>query len=306
MDLSGYENNNMGYQDKIQWSRDLAERVTKDFKPYAVLVGYTSGGDSNVALKLATMFFKVDAAFTCDTTISAIETIRNCHDVVRNHYELPWICQAPRYNGISNNHDTYFEVVKRHGFPGKTTTAHRWMYKWLKDHTIQNIVAQFRKRRHNRPVVIISGARRHESVRRMGTSEDITVYRNNIWVNICNDWTDQDTYEFSRDYDLDRFRSPISKAIGISGECFCGCFAQKNELFEVKAASPSTYEKIQWITKWLRENTNMLWDWESGPPTKREIAKSKRDAGQIKLFSPQMLFCSTCMNNTEVVDEVIQ
>lgn len=289
------------FKDKILWSKDLADRVKRDYDPYAVIVGFTSGGDSNIALKLATMFFNVDAAFTCDTTIGAIETLKNCENVVKE-YGLKYICQAPRYNGIDNNQNTYFEVVKQHGFPGKTNTAHSWMYRWLKDHTIGNIISQFRKRKRNRKIVIVSGARRHESVRRMGTSEDITIMGNNIWVNICNEWTDTDCQHFAHEYNLDRLRSPISKLIGISGECFCGCYSQKNELYEVRVASPSTYEKIMFIYNWLQENTEFLWDWESGPPTKRELSsdkKAKLRAMQLSMFSPQMLFCSTCMNNTQ-------
>lgn len=287
----------MGLSDKIKWSQELADRVKADYDPYAVLVGFTSGGDSNIALKLATMFLKVDAAFTCDTTIAAPETLKNCEDVV-SQYGLRHIIQAPRYNGISNNKETYSEIVKRHGFPGKTTTAHSWMYKWLKDHTVQNIIAQFRQRKRRR-IVIVSGARRHESVRRMGTSEDITVMGNVIWLNICNDWTDSDCHQFSLEYGLEKFRSPISKSIGVSGECFCGSFAGKGELSLLKIFSPSTHEKIERLHKWLIENTDMNWGWEDGPKTKRQEQKELREKVQLKLFSPQMIFCSTCMNNAE-------
>lgn len=290
----------MSYEDKILWSKELADRVKTDYDPYAVIVGFTSGSDSNIALKLATMFFKVDAAFTCDTTIGAIETLQTCENVAKG-YGLKHICQAPRYNGVDNNKDTYTEIVKQHGFPGQTDTAHGWMYKWLKDHTISNIVSQFRQRKRNRRIVIISGARRHESVRRMGTSQDITVDGNNIWVNICNDWTDSDCQAFTHEYNLDKLRSPISKSMGLSGECFCGCFAGEGELSLLKIFSPSTWEKINWIANWLIENTDMLWGWESGPPKKRELDRIKKLellSRQMTIhFSPKMLFCSTCMNN---------
>jgi len=286
------------YSDKLLWSKELAQSIKKDFDPYAVIVGLTTGFDSNVALKLATMFFNVDAAFTCDTTIAAPETLKNCQKVANEVYGLKWICKAPPYGGKKENHNTYFEVVKQHGFPGKTKTAHKWMYQWLKDHTVSSIITSIRKGNHNRPIVIISGARKYESVRRMGTSQDVSINGNNIWVNICNEWTNEEVHAFAEDNDLTKLRSPISKAIGMSGECFCGCFAGKGELNEIKFASPSTWEKLNRIDKWLKANTNMNWGYEQSPPKSWTLEKY----GQINMFTESnMIMCSTCMNNTEVL-----
>ncbi|WP_421809045.1 phosphoadenosine phosphosulfate reductase family protein [Flagellimonas sp.] len=286
------------YTDKLKWSETLAERIKKDYNPYAVIVGLTTGFDSNVALKLATMFFNVDAAFTCDTTIAAPETLANCERVAKEVYGLKWICKAPPYNGKRENHNTYFEVVKQHGFPGKTKTAHNWMYRWLKDHTVSRIISDIRKKKRNRPIIIVSGARKYESVRRMGTSQDVTVIGNNIWVNICNEWTNSEVHAFAEDNKLSKYRSPISQILGISGECFCGCFSQKGELSEIKFASPSAYEKLSFISKWLSDNTNYYWGWEEGPSKQWTLEKY----GQINMFSESnLIMCSTCMNNTDVL-----
>ncbi|WP_431471935.1 hypothetical protein I5168_12050 [Nonlabens sp. SCSIO 43208] len=286
------------YKEKLRWSESLAKRIIKDVNPYAVIVGLTTGFDSNVALKLATMFFKVDAAFTCDTTIAAPETLANCEKVAKEVYGLKWICKAPPYNGKKENKDTYFEVVKQHGFPGKTKTAHNWMYRWLKDHTVSSIISNIRKGKHNRPIVIISGARKYESVRRMGTSEDVTVIGNNIWVNICNEWTNSEVHAFAEDNKLSKYRSPISKAIGMSGECFCGCFAGKGELNEIKIASPSTHQKLVDIQKWLTAHTEFSWGYEESPPKQWILEKH----GQTNMFSiSNMIMCSTCMNNQSVL-----
>lgn len=288
------------YQDKLKWSEELAKQIKKDFEPYAVIVGLTTGFDSNVALKLATMFFDVSAAFTCDTTIAAPETLSNCEYVAKDVYGLKWICKPPPYNGVKENKNTYFEVVKQHGFPGKTKTAHNWMYRWLKDHTVGRIISSIRQNKRNRPIIIISGARKYESVRRMGTSQDVTIQGSNIWVNICNEWTNEEVHSFAEDNNLSEYRSPISKCIGISGECFCGCFAGKNELQEIRLASPSTYEKITYIEKWLKDNTNMGWGYEEGPSKQWTLEKY----GQTNMFTQSnMIMCSTCMNNTDVLND---
>jgi 3'-phosphoadenosine 5'-phosphosulfate sulfotransferase (PAPS reductase)/FAD synthetase len=285
------------YKEKLLWSQDLADRVKKDFKPYAVIVGLTTGFDSNVALKLATMFFDVTAAFTCDTTIAAPETLNNCQKVAEDVYKLKYIRRQPPYGGMAENPNTYFELVKRHGFPGKTKTAHAWMYRYLKDHTISKIISNIRKGKRNRPIIIISGARKYESVRRFGTSTDITIQGNNIWVNICNEWTNSEVHAFAMDNNLDKYRSPISKTIGISGECFCGCFAGKGELNEVKFASPATYEKINYIHEWLKQNTDKDWDWESGPSKQYTLEKY----GQLNMFSEsnRRIWC-TCVKNPDI------
>lgn len=283
------------YTDKLLWSKELAERIKRDYNPYAVLVGFTSGGDSNVALKLATMFFKVDAAFTCNTTIAAIETLQNCEKVVTETYGLKHICRMPPYDGLKQDPDTYFKLCKRHGFPGPTETSHKHTYWWLKDHTVSAIVSIFRQKKRNRTIVIVCGARKYESVRRMGNSKDINIVGNTIWVNICNEWTDSETHAFSVDNKIDALRSPVSQIMGMSGECFCGCFAPKGELGELKFASPTTHEKIQFIKKWLWENSKHLWGWGERKPK-----NIKQEAmGQFNMFSPQMMFCSTCMNNSE-------
>jgi 3'-phosphoadenosine 5'-phosphosulfate sulfotransferase (PAPS reductase)/FAD synthetase len=287
------------YEEKLKWSKELADRVKKDFNPYAVIVGYTGGTDSNIALKLATMFLKVDAAFTCNTTIAAIETLQNCERVAKEVYGLKYISRMPPYAGMEENPNTYFEIVKQHGFPGKTKTAHNWMYRYLKDHTVSRIISSIRQNKRNRPIVIISGARKHESVRRMGTSEDVTVIGNTIWVNIANDWTNSECHAFAVDNKIDELRSPISKCMGISGECFCGAFASKGEKTEIKIFSPTTFDKITMIREWLLANTDMEWDWDESPPKGRAMEK----LGQQNLFSPQMIMCSTCMNNTDALND---
>lgn len=286
------------YTRKLEWSKELADKVRKDFNPYAVLVGYTGGTDSNISLKIATMFFKVDAAFTCNTTISAIETLKNCERVAREVYGLKYISRMPPYGGLEENPSTYFELVKKHGFPGQTKTSHNWMYRYLKDHTVSRIVSSIRKRKHNRPIVIISGARKHESVRRMGTSKDITIVGNTIWVNIINEWTNSECKAFAIDNKIEELRSPISKGMGISGECFCGAYASgAGELAEIKHFSPSTYQKIRQISEVLK-TLGFNWEWYESPPNRIKIKRSE----QMEMFSPQMIFCSTCMNNTKQIN----
>lgn len=286
----------LDYSEKLRWSQELADRVKKDFDPYAVIVGYTGGTDSNIALKLATMYFNVTAAFTCNTTISAIETLQNCERVAKDVYNLKYISRMPPYGGMEENPNTYFELVKWHGFPGQTKTAHNWMYRYLKDHTVGRIISSIRQRKRKRPIVIISGARRHESVRRMGTSEDITVMGNTIWVNLCNDWTNSECHAFAVDNRIDDLRSPISKGMGISGECFCGSHAAgEGELNEIKFFSPTTHALIMAITKELKK-LGFGWEWYQSPPKSNQLEK----LGQQNLFSPQMLMCSTCMNNVPI------
>ena len=281
------------YEDKLKWTKELCERVKKDFSPYAVIVGYTGGKDSNIVLRLATMFFKVDAAFTFNTTIAAPETLKKCESVAKDVYGVKYISKMPPYNGVEENPDTYFELVKNHGFPGSTDTAHNWMYRYLKDHTISKIVASFRNRKRNRPIVILMGARKEESARRMGTSDDITIIGNTIWVNIANLWTDSEMAAFAEDFKINEHRSPISIGMGISGECFCGSFAGgPGELQELKFWSPATYDKIIGITRFLK-SIGFNWEWYESP----NVHYIREKKGQLNMFSPNLIMCSTCMSN---------
>lgn len=190
------------YSDKLNWSKELADRVKKDYNPYAIIVGLTTGFDSIVALELSNRFFDLDAVFTCNTTISAPETLKQCEYVAKNVYGLNHICKTPPYNGKEEHSEVYFELVKQHGFPGKTKTAHSWMYRYLKDHTVSKILSSIRNKKRNRPIVVISGARKWESVRRFSTSKDISRNGNNIWVNICNEWSDSEVSAFAEENGL--------------------------------------------------------------------------------------------------------
>lgn len=286
------------YQEKLRWSRELAAKVVRDFDPWAVLVGFTSGGDSNIALKLASMFLPVTAVFTCNTTIASRETLQKCEEVA-NSYRLPYICRCPPYNGWKEHPHVYTELVKKHGFPGQTKTAHNWMYWYLKDHTISRIISQYRRRKKQRVVLIVSGARSDESVRRMSTTQDVTIKGSTVWLNICNAWTASECATFEATYDLKKNRSKCSTIMGISGECWCGSFAPQGQLEELRFVSPDTYYQIVEIRKWLLTNTSFYWNWDEGPP--------KRKSSSIvlpALCSPGLIMCSTCINNKNVDNEI--
>lgn len=283
------------YQEKLLWSEELARKVKLDFNPWAVLVGFTAGADSNIALKLASMFFPVTAVFTCNTTIASLDTLSSCESAARN-YGHNYICRCPPYNGLAECNDTYEQLIKRHGFPGQTKTAHNWMYWYLKDHTVSRIVSSYRRRVRNRVVVIISGARQDESIRRMGTTQDITVKGSTVWVNLCNRWTASECHAFEAEYNLSSYRSHCSRTIGISGECWCGAFAPKGQLNELRFAAPDVYEKLSRLRSWLIANTQFNWDWDEGPPKKRDMLKPPSPT-----FSPNALMCSTCINNSNLI-----
>jgi 3'-phosphoadenosine 5'-phosphosulfate sulfotransferase (PAPS reductase)/FAD synthetase len=105
--------------------------------------------------------------------------------------------------------------------------------------------------------LLVTGARKYESVRRMGHTVEIRVgdaksvgsnkpdplSHRRVWVNPCFDWTVDEQREFMDSFRLDR--NPVKESpLGKSGECFCGCFNSPQDLEVVRVVCPDVAEKI--------------------------------------------------------------
>jgi len=114
----------------------------------------------------------------------------------------------------------YEDLVLEFGFPGPA--AHRFMYSWLKERAIRAFVRD--KKRFGR-VGLVTGVRRSESRRRMGTAQPILREGSRVWIAPLLHWDSLEVRDF-----LAERRAPISPvvaALGLSGECCCGCYAEE-------------------------------------------------------------------------------
>lgn len=135
---------------------------------------------------------------------------------------------------------TYEEQVRLHGFPGPG--QHGTTYNRLKDRCIYKIT------KGKNWTMLVNGARAQESVRRMGRVQSVTIGDANrrnlkrVWTAPCHDWSKAEQQHY-----MDEFGLPINRIkvlVGLSGECFCGAFAQPGELDLIRQHAPDVAEQI--------------------------------------------------------------
>jgi len=119
----------------------------------------------------------------------------------------------------------YDQLVMEHGFPGPF--HHRKMYNRLKQRAVEALVRDHKKERADR-VLLVTGVRRYESQRRMGTVQPINRTGAQVWVAPLT-WFDGTTKnEYMAAHSLPR--NEVVDLLHMSGECLCGAFAQPGEL----------------------------------------------------------------------------
>lgn len=216
-----------------------------------VMVPLLSGGhDSMCACHLASQHPRfLHTVHHIDTGIGAKYTREF---VERLCAKLRWTLK------VHKSSDTYERFVSKRGFPGPG--VHGWVYNRLKDRCVRQIVKGRSKK------LLVTGCRSEESVRRMGHVEPIKVGEwvevknrktgrkerkrvnlNRIWCAPCHDWSKAEQQLY-----MDEFGLPINRlkvAVGLSGECFCGAFAQPGELALIRKHAPDVAAEIDRLTE---------------------------------------------------------
>lgn len=133
----------------------------------------------------------------------------------------------------------YDDIVVANGFPGPG--AHRIMYSKLKQRQVRRVVRDHKKRRTDR-IMLVSGVRRQESVRRMGTTEECYRDGAQVWVApmLYMSSSDQKFYMLANALP----ENPVKHKLCMSGECLCGAFAHEGELEEIRYWYPEVAERI--------------------------------------------------------------
>lgn len=200
---------------------------------------FSGGNDSSVLLDLMVRTGWASHAIHANTTIGIEETRRfvrqRCADL-----GVPLLEEtAPA---------SYLDLVLDQGFPGPA--QHFKMYQRLKDRGLRQarrrLVLDGRKQR----VLFIAGRRRLESTRRNGIPEHERV-DSVIWASPLANWSKADLDAYRDRHQVPR--NPVSEALGMSGECLCGAFAEPGELHRIRHHYPETAAEIDRIAEALAE-----------------------------------------------------
>ena len=170
----------------------------------------------------------------------------------------------------------YDDIVLQNGFPGPG--AHRIMYSKLKQRQVRRVTRD-RKRKHSDRVMFVSGVRKEESTRRMGTTEYIQRDGAQVWVAPLLDFTGSDQKQYMNEHDLPR--NPVKDKLCVSGECLCGAFAHEGELKEIEFWYLDTGKRIRELERRVTE---------AGHKGGWEKSRWKRDA-KVEKAGPM---CATC------------
>lgn len=188
---------------------------------------------------------------------------------VREHVELT--ANARGWNlVVLDSGDAYEQIGAKFGLPGPG--FHSIPYRLLKERRLREFY-----REHGR-VRLITGVRRNESVRRMGTTTK-AVRQPFLFETPILDYTPRDVDDAIADAGL--ARSAVSVLAGRSGECNCGAFAQDHEREYLCSLFPEFAPRIERWEKIARDAGKWCVWGKRPPPAVPE--------GQDRLF-----LCAAC------------
>jgi 3'-phosphoadenosine 5'-phosphosulfate sulfotransferase (PAPS reductase)/FAD synthetase len=244
------------------------------YRPAAVFVGFSGGGDSLLCLHLMRKYYPAKA-FHANTGIGIEATRQFCRDYCKKH--------SVKFVEIRAKEDCgqdYDQMVIEQGFPGPA--MHGKMYQRLKERPIRELHRRYKQRRGGK-IMMLTGIRYDESQVRAGYKDRIIdVVNGVVWVNPVYFFSGQEKYDWLNDHGIER--NPVSEIIGMSGECLCGAFASKGELEMVRLIEPETAERIEALQERVYE-AGHRWPWH-GKPLKTHILEKH---GQQNMF-----FCHGC------------
>lgn len=213
---------------KIDAESLLIEAIVQH-EPSSVFALFSGGHDSSVLLSWAriTIGRRLDAAVYIDTG-TALPGVRDFVEMFCADCAVPLI--------VLEAGNAYRRMVRRYGMPGPG--AHRYPYVWLKERQLDQLIRDH-KTHHRDRILLLAGARRDESDRRMGKAVPVERDGCTVWANPLIDWTNADMLAYRREHSL--LESDVAALLHRSGECNCGAFAAPGEREELQALWPEWF-----------------------------------------------------------------
>jgi 3'-phosphoadenosine 5'-phosphosulfate sulfotransferase (PAPS reductase)/FAD synthetase len=150
----------------------------------------------------------------------------------------------------------YREQVLSQGFPAGDQ-RHSIMFRLLKERRVDDLVRQAKLERSDR-VMLVAGARRQESQRRMGTTQYVNRQGAKVWVNPILDWSHAEKNDHMTQHALPR--NPVVDNLHMSGECLCGSYANMPESQEL-AQIEFFYPQVAWGIRMLEREVFSAGKW---------------------------------------------
>ena len=205
---------------------------------------FSGGHDSLCSTFIASRHPNFKGVIHCNTGIGIEETRVFVHETCEKYGWPLYEYHARERNG----RPIYDDMCLRLGMPGGPM-AHSSQYHVLKEEGLQKGVRQHRI--GDAPVVLVTGIRKKESVRRMGNYISVPfrldAKQHRLWVNPILEWTALDINKFIEREGLTR--NLVVDLIHRSGECLCGALARPEELKEIALWYPDVAQRIYALQK---------------------------------------------------------
>jgi len=241
--------------------KEIIQSAINKYRPKAVLLLFSGGHDSLISTHLsASILQNLNIPFKVyhgDTSIY-IQEARDYVESVCCFFKWDLVIRQPEKG------ERYEDIVKKHGFPGPSLMAHGIMYRRLKERALRRYISHEIKTRpkSKENVLLITGARQQESKVRMGYRDAVKKEASKIWCAPIFKWSKARCEKYMSENKLPR--SIVKDTIGISGECLCGCFADKGEFDRIAQYFPEAADKIDDLHDLATDN-GKPWFWTQGP-----------------------------------------
>lgn len=236
-------------------------------------VALASGGvDSAVAAHASVRWGPADLLVYLDTTTGTGANRRYVGRLADHLGVQVWTLRT---------HKPYDDWVRDWGqFPG--SGIHHIAYRRLKEAQLDKLYALCET-----PLHLWTGIRALESDARMETAapvEDDNRREERYWHNPIHDWTKQECRRY-----IDRFQLPrnhLWRSLGRSGDCYCGCFGEPEELIDLRAAGcHRTADALADLEREItRDDERDRWAW-AGLSAVEQRAERHNDSDQLRLCS---------------------
>jgi 3'-phosphoadenosine 5'-phosphosulfate sulfotransferase (PAPS reductase)/FAD synthetase len=259
-------------------SKEIFDKAVLEYKPKAIVMMFSGGDDSLTAYHVAKEIgIKFDFVIHGNTRTGIEETTLFARKKVEE--------MGDRYIEADAG-SSYVDYVMRKGFFGKGTQAHGFSYNILKNNHFKTVVSKYlRKRQRNFPILFINGARRLESERRKKTMVSpyhfTKAFKNNIWVNIINEWDKPDCKDYLEGNSI--CRNAVSVSLCRSGECMCGTMQTKGDRIEAAYFYPEWGKNLDELERAVIAKHGFGWN-DNKPKPSKFI--------QTDLFQPMCVGCT--------------
>lgn len=252
---------NKSLDELLEESYGILDAAITEHKPSKVFAMFSGGDDSLTAALVASRH----PAFTGCLHINTGIGIKETNEYVRE------TCQRQRWPLIELHptEKSYEEFVLERGFPGPG--AHKYCYVWLKERPLNWFISNVAKNATHDRVMLATGVRLQESIRRMGNVSKVHREGVKVWCAPVLYWSKRNCLDFIGRERLPR--NPVVELLHMSGECKCGAFAddeRTNELGETRLFYPYFGERIDRLQAQAKE-AGVHCRWGVRPPEEKKV-----------------------------------